>query len=168
MVTRDVLVASGNPGKLAMFQEWFARRGIVVHPVDPGNAEEQAEVGYKTAVQAKVDTIDVGRCRNRLILAHDSGFEYDSLDGQPGPRTKEWIRARGWETTPPRLGSGVRVVHAIAARIDDRCATFLASDHRVVASIPTADGNLPLTSTVEGPVNAFDAALTRAYAWATS
>lgn len=159
-------MASGNAGKLDMFRDWFARQGIDVHAVDPGNAEELANVGYMTAVQAKVNAVDLARARERLVLAHDSGFEYDSLGGQPGPRTKDWIGARGWETGPPLLGSGVTVVHAIAVKIDDRCATFLASDRRVVVSIPTGGGSLPLTSTVAGPVTAFDASITSAYAWA--
>lgn len=168
MSTPTVVVATSNKDKIALFEGWFAARSMLVIAVDPGSAEDEAEVGYETAALAKVSSKYLDAYGAYVTFAHDSGIEYDDLQGRPGPLTKQWVRGRCWESEQPSTGSGATVVHAIAVRAHDRTKIIMAYDRRIVTSRLVPETSLPLTATLAGPRSAFNTALGKALSWASN
>ena len=79
-----LLVATGNPGKLAEFRRLLA--GIVVlSPADLGVADLcVAETGATFLDNARLKARAFAEAAGCVSLADDSGLEVDALDGRPG------------------------------------------------------------------------------------
>jgi inosine/xanthosine triphosphate pyrophosphatase family protein len=156
----DVRVATGNAAKLRLLMPPLEAAGLRPLPVDPGDAEDRAPVGYESAVRAKIVGVrDLDPGSTAPIVAHDSGFEFECLDWLPGPSTRAWLSsaraAPGGVAALLTPHSRVRVVHCVAVSTEHGLTVFREHDDRVVAeTLRLHDSDLPLTDCFEGPVEA--------------
>ena len=84
-MTVPLIVATGNPGKLREFQQFFAQLGH--HPWDlqlkPSDLDIE-ETGNTFAENAVLKARGVALALGQWALADDSGLMVDALDGAPG------------------------------------------------------------------------------------
>lgn len=80
----EVVLASGNPGKLAEFRTLLAERGLQVLPVRQFSDASPEETGASFQVNALIKARHAAGVSGRPALADDSGLEVDFLDGAPG------------------------------------------------------------------------------------
>ena len=80
----EVVLASGNPGKLAEFRALLAERGFQVLPVRQFAEASPEETGASFLANALIKARHAARASGRAALADDSGLEVDFLDGAPG------------------------------------------------------------------------------------
>lgn len=80
----EVVLASGNPGKLAEFRALLAERGLQVLPVGQFSDARPQETGASFLANALIKARHAARVSGRAALADDSGLEVDLLDGAPG------------------------------------------------------------------------------------
>lgn len=80
----EVVLASGNPGKLAEFRVLLAERGLQVLPVGQFSDTRPQETGASFLANALIKARHAARVSGRAALADDSGLEVDLLDGAPG------------------------------------------------------------------------------------
>lgn len=86
-----LLVASGNPGKLAELRRMLDVPGLeVVGPDEAGVAVEVEESGATYAENAALKARAWSEAAGCLALADDSGLEVDALAGRPGVRTARY------------------------------------------------------------------------------
>lgn len=163
MTTRILTLASTNPGKADLIGALVRDIGGPrwrLETADPGDAEDKAAVGYRTASYAKAVALDP---RRHPAIGHDSGFEFACLDGKPGPLTARWLNAQSADETLRSLqpGSDVRVVHCLTLVDAERITTVERTDvRRVCGILPTSlHGPLPLTSLLVGPKQALRSCL---------
>ncbi|MFC3495845.1 non-canonical purine NTP pyrophosphatase [Glycomyces rhizosphaerae] len=145
----DVRIATGNAGKVALLGGYLTAAGFQPRMADPGDAEDRAETGYRPAVLAKLAGVPEA---GPPVVAHDSGFEFACLGGEPGPRTKAWLASTDDVRRELVPGTGVRVVHCVGLRFGSQTLTFLDHDDRIVPEqfLPE-DSDLPLTNCFVGP-----------------
>ncbi|HYE02120.1 MAG TPA: RdgB/HAM1 family non-canonical purine NTP pyrophosphatase [Phycisphaerales bacterium] len=83
-----VVLATGNPHKVAELRAIFARHGVSVAPLTevPGGAAipEPRETGTTFEENARLKAAWYARHTGRLCVADDSGLEIDALGGRPG------------------------------------------------------------------------------------
>ena len=165
--TVAVAVATGNEGKLSLFREVLGPLGIAVVGVDPKDAEERAAVGYESAVLAKLR--GASQLTDLPVLAHDSGFEFESLGWGPGPETKRWLAGGSWRKSAPTVGERVRVVHALACSAAGREKVIIDSDERTLSEWRAPGGALlPLGNLTDGPRRAFSDGVLALVQWVES
>jgi hypothetical protein len=144
-----VRIATGNAAKVDLLGGFVSAAGFTPVMADPGDAEDRAAIGYRTAVLAKLAGVSEA---GPPVIAHDSGFEFACLGGAPGPQTKAWLAETpdlGRVLVP---GTGVRVVHCVGLRQGTRIRTFIDHDDRLVLETFTLrDSKLPLTDCFAGP-----------------
>jgi hypothetical protein len=150
---RALPLATANASKVALLQS-LAGTAWRVEGYDPFDAEERAEPGYRSAAEAKAAAVGL-RYGPALALGHDSGFEFECLDGAPGPLTRRWLKGGrpADRITALSPGSAVRVVHCLALWTPEGTRTVLHSDRRVVAADPAAllcSNELPLSDIAIG------------------
>jgi XTP/dITP diphosphohydrolase len=75
-----LLIASGNPGKLAEYAELLAGVGLELRPLDTGVAED----GDTYAANATLKAEAAAAAGGLPTLGDDSGLEVAALDGYPG------------------------------------------------------------------------------------
>jgi XTP/dITP diphosphohydrolase len=84
-VTRRLLVATGNAGKLAEFAEALAPLGIDVVGLEAlDDRTEVPETGATFEENARLKAEAYSRRTDLPVLADDSGLEVDALGGRPG------------------------------------------------------------------------------------
>ena len=82
---RELLVATGNPGKLREYQGLLKSAPFrLVSLRDVGITEEVAETGDTFAENAWLKASGYAKMSGLLTLADDSGLEVDALGGDPG------------------------------------------------------------------------------------
>lgn len=158
-MTSRLPLATGNLRKLAVLQPYVGAWRLEAY--DPLDVELSVEVGYEAGAIAKAEKI---RSDYQLSFAigHDSGFEFDSLGGEPGPRTHRWLDQKPDLSCIP-IGSGVTVVHCVALALENGTVTWIARDRRIFKTSSAAPGSLlPLTSMVEGPERSLSRVLSQA------
>jgi XTP/dITP diphosphohydrolase len=85
MPTRDLLLASQNPGKLVEMRHLVAGlRFRVVGPRDVGLFEAPEETGSTFVENATQKALHYAGRSGLLTAADDSGISVDALDGEPG------------------------------------------------------------------------------------
>jgi XTP/dITP diphosphohydrolase len=85
MPTRDLLLASQNPGKLEEMRHLVAGlRFRVVGPRDVGLFEAPEETGSTFVENATQKALHYAGRSGLLTVADDSGISVDALDGEPG------------------------------------------------------------------------------------
>ena len=90
---KEIIVASGNKGKIKEIEEIFGDDFKVVSIKELGiniDVEEDKETFEGNATK-KAETIAKILGDGRFVIADDSGIEVEALDGFPGVRTKRWF-----------------------------------------------------------------------------
>jgi XTP/dITP diphosphohydrolase len=80
----EVVLASGNPGKLAELRALLAERGLQVLPVRRFTDASPEETGASFLANALIKARHAAGVSGCAALADDSGLEVDFLDGAPG------------------------------------------------------------------------------------
>ena len=82
--TRQVVLASGNPGKLREFARLFQPLGLQLRSQAEFNMPEVAETGLSFVENAIIKARAAARHCGLPAIADDSGLEVDFLRGEPG------------------------------------------------------------------------------------
>jgi XTP/dITP diphosphohydrolase len=92
----ELLIASGNPKKLAEIGRYLEGTGmVVVSPADIGGIPEVVEDGLTFAANAEKKARAAALASGLLTLADDSGLEVDQLDGAPGVHSARFAGTHG-------------------------------------------------------------------------
>lgn len=91
-----LVIASGNPAKVAEIGSMLADVGVEVHRQP--NGLEIEETGLTYLENARLKAATVARITGQWALGDDSGLEVDALGGQPG-----LYSARYADTDPERI-----------------------------------------------------------------
>lgn len=94
-MSRTLLVATSNPGKLREFERALARAGwsavgLDALPAAAAELPEPEETGETFAANARLKAEAYSRRTDLPTLADDSGLEVDALGGAPGVRSARW------------------------------------------------------------------------------
>jgi XTP/dITP diphosphohydrolase len=134
-VTREIVIASKNKGKIREIRQIYADLpvAIVEHPDLPDVVED----GDTFSANARKKAIEIARHTGKWALADDSGLEVDALNGAPGIYSARWSGG-GDEANNDKLLAELREVPPPARTARYRAVVVIASpDGRVVAE---ADG----------------------------
>jgi XTP/dITP diphosphohydrolase len=89
---KELLVASGNPGKLAEMLD--ALKGLPLRVLGPGDLAtalpEVEETGETLLANAQLKARAWAKASGLAVVADDSGLEVDALEGAPGVRSARW------------------------------------------------------------------------------
>lgn len=80
----QVVLATGNPGKLREMQQMLAPLGFEVLPQNDFSVPEANETGLSFVENAIIKARNAARHTGLPAIADDSGLEVDALDGAPG------------------------------------------------------------------------------------
>ena len=98
-MTREVLIASRNKGKIAEIQQIFADVPLKLRTLaDFPDAPEVEETGTSFSENARLKAVAYARHTNLWALADDSGLEVDALGGAPGIRSARYAGDDGANT----------------------------------------------------------------------
>lgn len=81
---QQIVLASGNKGKLKEFSEMFARHQIEVLPQSKFKVQEVPETGTTFVENAIIKARHAAEITGLAAIADDSGLEVDFLKGAPG------------------------------------------------------------------------------------
>ncbi|NMH64700.1 RdgB/HAM1 family non-canonical purine NTP pyrophosphatase [Shewanella salipaludis] len=81
---KQVVLASGNKGKLAEFDEMLSRHGIQILAQSQFSVPEVAETGTTFVENAIIKARHAAEITGMAAIADDSGLEVDCLQGAPG------------------------------------------------------------------------------------
>ncbi|GIU11945.1 RdgB/HAM1 family non-canonical purine NTP pyrophosphatase [Shewanella morhuae] len=81
---QQIVLASGNKGKLAEFDQMLASYGVTVLPQSKFNVSEVAETGTTFVENAIIKARHAAEITGLAAIADDSGLEVDLLQGAPG------------------------------------------------------------------------------------
>ena len=88
---RQLLVATGNPGKVKEFAEMLTDLNVEwIGQKDTGYDMDVEESGSTFVENAILKATQWGKLTGHLTLADDSGLEVDALDGAPGLYTARY------------------------------------------------------------------------------
>ena len=90
---KEIIIASGNKGKIKEVQEIFGNNFKIVSLNELGidiDVEEDKETFEENAIK-KAETIANFINDGRFVISDDSGIEVEALDGFPGVKTKRWF-----------------------------------------------------------------------------
>ncbi|MBK1692217.1 RdgB/HAM1 family non-canonical purine NTP pyrophosphatase [Ectothiorhodospira mobilis] len=80
----QIVLATGNPGKVKEFQQLLAPTGHQVRPQSDFDVPEAEETGLTFVENAIIKARNAARHTGLPAMADDSGIEVDALDGAPG------------------------------------------------------------------------------------
>ncbi len=83
-VTRRVVLATGNPGKLREMRAILAGRGLAVVAQSEYGIQPPVEDGDSYLANALIKARHAAAASGLPAIADDSGIEVDALDGRPG------------------------------------------------------------------------------------
>lgn len=83
-MTKHIIVASGNPGKLREFKQMLEPAGYTVSPQSEFKVSEADEPYFSFVENALNKARHVSRLTGKPALADDSGLCADALGGSPG------------------------------------------------------------------------------------
>jgi XTP/dITP diphosphohydrolase len=83
-MTRRIVLASNNPGKVREFNQLFAGLDLEVAPQSEYAVPEIEETGLTFVENAILKARNAAQHSGRPALADDSGLEVDALNGAPG------------------------------------------------------------------------------------
>ncbi|MBS0043333.1 RdgB/HAM1 family non-canonical purine NTP pyrophosphatase [Shewanella sp. NKUCC05_KAH] len=81
---QQIVLASGNKGKLAEFDQMLASYRVTVLPQSQFNVSEVAETGTTFVENAIIKARHAAEITGLAAIADDSGLEVDLLQGAPG------------------------------------------------------------------------------------
>jgi XTP/dITP diphosphohydrolase len=134
-LTRDLVIASKNKGKIREIRQIFA--DLPLRVVDVDALPDVVEDGDSFAANARKKALEIARHTGTWALADDSGLEVDALRGAPGIHSARWS-GKGDEGNNEKLLAELRDVPPAARTARYRAVVVVATpDGRVVAE---ADG----------------------------
>lgn len=83
-MTKRIVLASANPGKVREINQLLAGLGLSVVPQSELNVPEAEETGLSFVENALLKARNAARHTGQPALADDSGLEVDVLNGAPG------------------------------------------------------------------------------------
>ncbi|MGR4070540.1 RdgB/HAM1 family non-canonical purine NTP pyrophosphatase [Billgrantia sp. C5P2] len=83
-LTNELVVASGNPGKLREFGQLFESLGLRIRPQAEFGVTDVEETGLTFVENALLKARAASSASGLPALADDSGLEVDALAGRPG------------------------------------------------------------------------------------
>ena len=122
-----IVVATGNPGKLAELERILDGLGVELVPMTDLDLPSPVEDGDTFEANALIKARAASRATGLAALADDSGLEVDALDGAPG------VRSARYAADHPEYGAGddannARLVHELAdVPADGRTARFVCA-----------------------------------------
>ncbi len=129
MAVVDLVIASGNAGKVREFAGLLAALPVQVRPQPPGLEVE--ETGSTFAENARLKAVAVARASGAWALADDSGLCVAALGGAPGIHSARYAATDGARidrllrelaqalAADPGAGRGARFVAALALAAPD-------------------------------------------------
>ncbi len=81
---KEIVLASGNQGKLKEFQELLGSAEFSIQAQSVFNVPEVAETGLSFVENAIIKARHAAKHSGLAAIADDSGLEVDALNGQPG------------------------------------------------------------------------------------
>ena len=90
MAKRTLVVASGNAGKLAEFEDMLGSRGYTVRPQSDFDVEQPPETGKTFVENALVKARTAAKASGHAALGDDSGLVVRALDGRPGIKSARY------------------------------------------------------------------------------
>lgn len=152
---KTMYIATTNSDKISLLQNVLDDYGYALIPCDPGTGEQEMPVGYESAAIGKVLAArDILQGDDIPILGLDSGYEFECMQGFPGPLSGRALRSNFFDTNQLTAGSAAMVIHCIAVLWRNNCGVFTHVDNRTVVSRTLELSQLPMTSLLEGPQNA--------------
>lgn len=152
---KTMYIATTNTDKIRLMQSVLDGYGYTLIPCDPGDGEQRMPVGYESAAIGKVLAArDTLQADDIPILGLDSGYEFESMHGFPGPLSGRALRNNLFDLNQLTAGSTATVVHCTAVLWHNNCGVFTHADNRTVVSRTLESSQLPMTSLLEGPQNA--------------
>ncbi len=119
-MSRRVVLASGNAGKLREMRDLLAPLGLTIESQGDLGIDSADETGLSFVENAILKARHVARCSGRAAIADDSGLEVDALGGAPGIYS---ARYAGPEQNDDR--NNARLLEALDEVADDeRSARF--------------------------------------------
>ncbi len=92
----EIVIATGNKGKVAEFEKMLAGLNISVKPLsDLGDIAEFEENGNTFQENARGKAEYYSRLTQKVVVADDSGLEVDALNGAPGVRSARYAGVDG-------------------------------------------------------------------------
>jgi XTP/dITP diphosphohydrolase len=127
----EILVATGNPGKMREFKQLLAPlQASLCFPPDLGLEIEVVEDGDTYLENARRKALAFARASGLFTLADDSGLEVDALDGAPGIRSARYAPGHDLDRVEVLLS------HLAAVPWEERTARFRCM---VVAVAPAGE-----------------------------
>jgi XTP/dITP diphosphohydrolase len=90
MAKRTLVVASGNAGKLAEFEDMLGSRGYAVKPQSDFDVEQPPETGKTFVENALIKARTAAEVSGHAALGDDSGLVVQALDGRPGIKSARY------------------------------------------------------------------------------
>jgi XTP/dITP diphosphohydrolase len=81
---KKIVLASGNPGKLAEFKNLLSKFGVEVYPQSEFEVSDADETGLTFVENAIIKARHACTATGLAAIADDSGLEVDALNGAPG------------------------------------------------------------------------------------
>ena len=146
----DLVIASGNAGKVCEFAALLAALPLQVRPQPSGLEVE--ETGSTFAENARIKAIAVARASGAWALADDSGLSVDALGGAPGIHSARYAPTDAARiarlltelqqalATDPSAGRGARFVAALALAAPDGHVLLEVEGQCVGEILPAARG----------------------------
>ena len=92
----EIIIATGNKGKVSEFKKMLGELNILVRPlIDLGDFTEFEENGITFQENARGKAEYYSRLSDKIVVADDSGLEVDALAGAPGVRSARFAGVDG-------------------------------------------------------------------------
>ncbi len=98
MKIKEIVIASGNKGKVAEFEKMLSGLGISVYALSEFDGiSEYQETGHTFQENASGKALYYSNILGKVVIADDSGLEVDALDGAPGVYSARYAGCEGPE-----------------------------------------------------------------------
>ncbi|SHF80700.1 XTP/dITP diphosphohydrolase [Microbulbifer donghaiensis] len=138
-MTKKIVLASGNAGKLREFSQLFANWDIQVVPQSEFEVSDAEETGLSFIENALIKARHASRISGLPALADDSGLAVDVLGGAPGIYSARYAGPAASDTENNR-----KLLQALQDVPDERRT---ASFHCALAFVRRHDDPVPLVCT---------------------
>jgi len=90
LLPEQIILASGNVGKIREIADLFSSLGVTVTPQDAFGIESPEETGATFIENALLKARHAAQISGLPAIADDSGLSVDALDGRPGVRSARY------------------------------------------------------------------------------
>lgn len=120
MTIKQIVLATGNKGKVAEFSTLFEGFAIKVSPQSEFNVEEVAETGTTFVENAIIKARHAAKITGLPAIADDSGLAVDALGGAPGIYSSRYAGSNANDAD-----NIDKLLNAMNAEVSNRKARFL-------------------------------------------